>query len=668
MSANSLTNIFELKDPTLLLLHEDVGESYEAVARSAAAAVGAESGHLSLFDAETQELATRVPRKTAAGAGVDRHQLIDRSAASAQVIRTGRPSLSNAPADDILYGPLVAGAGVRSVLTVCIRWAGRSLGLLTALDKPGGFDAKDVRTLTALAGAAAVTLQNIRLYTEERDRRVLNESLREVSRALVGTLSEDAALGTVLDQMWRVVRYPAAAAVVKDGDRVRVSAARGGVAGATLPLAAAGDLREILESRQLGVLKDAGTRLPPLGLAGFGDKALAAPMVAKGEVLGALVVALDAARVPGLRDGQLVTAFADHAALFLEAGAIFRRERLARARAAAVARITRLAAVRQPADALLAAVAPEVLVVSGADRVVFYLKHDRNDVLIPAADAGVARSEAARVRELRLDVATGPLAPLRARKSVVFQDDSAPLAGSITPFPAAGSVVLVPLLSHDALLGAMALAALGRPQAFDPALVEFLHDLAQQVALGVENARLFATLSQMASTDELTGLANRRRFTEAIRLEAARARRTGGGLALLLGDVDHLKAINDRHGHPVGDEAIRHVAAAFGRGRRETDLAARLGGEEFALLLPGTDRAGAVRAAERIRRELASTALEPAGIVTISIGIACCPADGAREPELVRAADARLYAAKAAGRNRVCAADAPPGAVSVSTG
>jgi diguanylate cyclase (GGDEF)-like protein len=661
-------NILELNDPSLLLLHEDVGECYDAVARSAAAAVGAESGHLSLYDAETHELVTRVPRKSVLVGGADRHQLIDRSAASAQVIRTGRPSLSNAPGEDILYGPAIASAGVASVLTVCIRWAGRSLGLLNALDKPGGFDAQDVRTLNALAGAAAVTLQNVRLYTEERDRRVLNESLREVSRALVGTVSEDAALGTVLDQMWRVVRYPAAAAVVKDRERVRIAAARGGVAGATVPLATAGDLRDIFESRQLGVLKDAATKLPALGLGAFTGKALAAPMVAKGEVLGALVVAHDTALVPGLRDGQIVTAFADHAALFLEAGAVFRRERQARARSAAIARITRLASVRQPADGLLAAVAPEVLLVSGADRVVFYLKHERNDVLVPVAEAGAARSEVARARDQRLDVATGPLAPLlRERKPLVFQDESAPAAAALTPFPTAGSVALVPLLSHHALLGAVALVSLGRTRAFDPALIEFLHDLAQQVALGVENARLFATLSEMASTDELTGLANRRRFTEGLRLELARARRTGNGLALLLGDVDHLKSINDRHGHPAGDEAIRHVAAAFRRGRRETDLAARLGGEEFALVLPGTDLAGAVRAAERIRRELSSTRLEPAGVVTVSIGIACCPADGSRDPELVRVADARLYAAKTAGRNRVCA-EAPPGALKASVG
>jgi diguanylate cyclase (GGDEF)-like protein len=130
-----------------------------------------------------------------------------------------------------------------------------------------------------------------------------------------------------------------------------------------------------------------------------------------------------------------------------------------------------------------------------------------------------------------------------------------------------------------------------------------------------------------------------------------------------MADLDHLKRINDTHGHPIGDEAIRHVAEAFKRGRRETDLAARLGGEEFALLLPGTDLGGAIAAAERIRQELAGSALPAVGAVTVSLGVASCPGDGVKEDDLIRAADERLYAAKAAGRNQVCAAapqEAPP--------
>jgi diguanylate cyclase (GGDEF)-like protein len=204
------------------------------------------------------------------------------------------------------------------------------------------------------------------------------------------------------------------------------------------------------------------------------------------------------------------------------------------------------------------------------------------------------------------------------------------------------------------VLGA-ALLASRRTRHFDAGLVEYLRDLAQQVALGVENARLFSALSQMASTDELTQLANRRRFSEALRSELARARRLESPLSLVLADVDHLKAINDTYGHPAGDAAIRHVAEVLREGRREIDLAARIGGEEFAILLPGSEPSGGLRAAERVRHRLTTTEVPTVGAVTVSMGVASFPEDGDSEEELIRVADQRLYAAKEAGRNRVCA-------------
>jgi len=627
------------------------------VARSAAAAVGAESCDLALYESESRSLIARRPSYASRGQPIPRFRFpLDAAPASAQAVRTGQPYVSNDPGHDPLYSPSIATQGVHSLLTVPVERNGRILGLLYARNKAGGFSAADVETLSALAGAAAVTLENISLYSQERDRRVLNESLQEMSRALVGTLSEDKALETVLDQMWRVVNYRVAAAVVREGELLRVAACRGGPAGAQLSHASVPELRRILEGHQLRVIAEASAVLPELGMPGTGGKVLSSPLVAKGEILGALVVALEAGHLPGPREAQLVNAFADHAALFIEAGAVLRREREARSRAAAVARITRTTANRRDAESLLSDVAPEVLGVSGADRVALYLRVPRTDTLVAVAVAGASPAERDAVREHRLDLAAPALAAFtEKRETVAFQGEGNLPPEPLKPFRDATSLLLVPLAWRDEILGAVALAGMGRPRRFDPGLIEFLRDLAQQLALGVQNARLLSSLSRMASTDELTQLANRRRFSEAFRVEIARTRRSGVPLSLVMADLDHLKRINDTHGHPVGDEAIRHVADAFKRGRRETDLAARLGGEEFALLLPGTDLAGAVAAAERIRQELAGSALPAVGAVTVSLGVANCPGDGGNEEELIRAADERLYAAKAAGRNQVCA-------------
>ena len=124
-------------------------------------------------------------------------------------------------------------------------------------------------------------------------------------------------------------------------------------------------------------------------------------------------------------------------------------------------------------------------------------------------------------------------------------------------------------------------------------------------------------------------------------------------------DLDHLKKINDTQGHQAGDVAIRHVADILTRRRRATDLPGRLGGEEFALLMPATAKDGAVLTAERICREVSGHPVPKVGTVTVSIGVATMPEDAREEEPLIRVADHRLYAAKAAGRNQVRSTSVP---------
>jgi len=372
------------------------------------------------------------------------------------------------------------------------------------------------------------------------------------------------------------------------------------------------------------------------------------------------------------REGQLLTAFADHTAVFLDAARLLGRERHARARAANVARFTRLAATRLEPESLLGAAGEEILPLSGADRVVLYTAHSRNAVLIPVAHEGTAPAEEKRVMELRLDLSAPLLAALvEERKTLVFQGETGPPPDFVSPFLGARSLVLIPLVSRDVIVGAVAVAHLSQPEPFDRALIEYLHDVCQPLALGLENARLFATLTQMAATDDVTGVANRRKFMETLRIEGTRSRRSTDPLSLLLVDLDHLKTINDTHGHPAGDAAIRHVADILTRRRRATDLPGRLGGAEFALLMPATGKEGAVLTAERIVREVSGHPVPNVGTVTVSIGAATMPEDAREEEPLIRVADHRLYAAKAAGRNQVRATSVPaelnePGAIDPS--
>ena len=164
---------------------------------------------------------------------------------------------------------------------------------------------------------------------------------------------------------------------------------------------------------------------------------------------------------------------------------------------------------------------------------------------------------------------------------------------------------------------------------------------------------------EAAFTDHLTGLANRRRFERQLAREVARSRRYGHSFCLLLLDLDDFKGVNDTHGHEAGDDALRAFANVLQSGTRGIDTAARIGGDEMAVILPETDLARGLEAAERLHRAVGSLHVPGVGRLTASLGLAEFPACARDERELFAAADQALYEAKRQGRNRVCRA---PGA------
>jgi diguanylate cyclase (GGDEF)-like protein len=220
-----------------------------------------------------------------------------------------------------------------------------------------------------------------------------------------------------------------------------------------------------------------------------------------------------------------------------------------------------------------------------------------------------------------------------------------------TSWQAAGQVAFV-FLSYGIILGLFA----------DPTSPDVMRWALTTTALVVagamigvlknSNASLVADITEAARSDALTGLLNRRGFDERFAVELARARRQGERLSLLIGDLDRFKDLNDAWGHQEGDRVLSVVGGALAHNRRESDAAARIGGEEFAVLLPDTDEQGAYLAAERIRAEVQRACADLPGSLTISVGVATFPQHGREGDSLMRAADQAVYMAKQLGRDR----------------
>jgi diguanylate cyclase (GGDEF)-like protein len=172
---------------------------------------------------------------------------------------------------------------------------------------------------------------------------------------------------------------------------------------------------------------------------------------------------------------------------------------------------------------------------------------------------------------------------------------------------------------------------------------------------------LFSQTLDLSIKDGLTGCFNRRKFDIDIIAEIAKAKSSGAPVSLLMVDIDWFKNYNDFHGHPKGDELLRQIAGMLMTNVRALDTVYRYGGEEFAILLPNTDKSKTLIAAHRLQAVVGKkqfegeTQSQPEKKLTISIGLANSPADASTYNELIKAADSALYKAKKAGRNQVCA-------------
>ena len=306
--------------------------------------------------------------------------------------------------------------------------------------------------------------------------------------------------------------------------------------------------------------------------------------------------------------------------------------------------------------AIMAAVAETSVFVLEAKAAVFYRIVAGADRLRPGAVVGAQGD----VGELSFGEGVAGSAA-RSDRVLVWPGSTRP--ASAEPAPAGASAVAAPVRPGGRPFGVLALYGRSVDHPFTDDDVETLQTLVRQVETAIENTYLYEEATHLSLTDGLTGLWNRRHFDLRLSDELQRAVRFGEPFAVLLTDLDRFKAVNDNHGHQVGDAALVELAARLTGTTREVDEVARFGlGDEFTLLLPKTGLAGALRLAEKVRQAVEAEPFRVEGLslpLTASVGVAACPEHGSSSKHLVQAADEALLRAKAHGGNRVEHAKTP---------
>ena len=296
----------------------------------------------------------------------------------------------------------------------------------------------------------------------------------------------------------------------------------------------------------------------------------------------------------------------------------------------------------------LAASVPAIV---DCDRVAIYLWDEHAEQLVCGALSGHDEQNARMLEALRVAQADTPLLDeLRGGSGPIFMVPGAdPFVGGLAELTGCVGLAMAPIMARGDFHGVMVVSVADGPERLEPTpmLGELLTGTAAQAGTALANARLMEAMSHQARHDNLTGLLGHRAFHEAL---GACLDGDGDRFTLATIDIDDFKRINDRYGHPVGDEALRLVAEGLRGAVRDGDAVFRVGGEEFAVLIAGLAPDAALPVAERLREAVAATPFrEP---LRVSVGLAGWPDDGAGRDALIERADAALYAAKRSGKDR----------------
>lgn len=647
--------------------HLDINTLLQEIVFRAIKLIHASGGLLSLYDPESKKLKILVSQNVKLDA-IDQLTDIESSVIGrvAATKKSEKIDLFSEDADTVAGLKLLRAHSAMAVPLL----AGREfLGVLGIIDNKTNrsFTDNDVAFLNSFAQQATIAIHNSRLFEDAKRRAEEAETLQKVGAVVSSNLDQTQTINLILEQLALVIPYDIAAVLLKKKDYLFIVGGRG-FENLELMMSKKMLLSEKLPSSAVYLQKETlrfnniPDEYPEVnresGAAAEIRSWLGAPLIIQDRIMG--IIFLNSYRTDQYTQDhiRLITAFADQVAVALENARLYTDTVHSANQFETLYHLSQIISANLRSEDIYPAIHQAVSKLMATDFFGISL-FDSNTQMIQDVYM-FDRNKHLPLSNRPMDKGLNAMV-LRNGKSLLFHTfDSvaAKKAGSValSALPEGElpqSILIVPLSIGTNRIGVLS-AQSYQPNMYTTSDREMLELLAANVAIAIENSRLFDEVQQLAITDPLTKLFNRRKFEELSSKEFKRSRRYHRPLCLIMIDLDFFKQINDAHGHIIGDQILSGVSSLCRNNLRNVDLLARFGGEEFVILLPETKSEEAMATAQRLRLDCAQTEFTTnQGVVSLTISLGIVELDETCKDleEFIDRADQALYASKHAGRN-----------------
>lgn len=554
-------------------------------------------------------------------------------------------------------------------------WQDQVAGVIHVLhNEVGYFSAKHLELLTLFANQAALAVENAKLLTSAHQHAETVAALLRLSENIGATLDLSETLDLIIEAARNLLHLDRVAIFLRNKDeKTLVPVLPQAGARAQLKLDSQQSerfsqlrlhpnevplIKKMMDTRLPVAVNDAtqSSLIPPEWAQFFGIRSLlVAPLLVGDEFLGGIYGDYNSeSHSFSPSEVELVSGLARQAALAIERARLFdAMERHAQEQQTLRDAGANVANALQQKDAVKRVLVEINRIVPHDTATVQLLREDFLEII---DQRGWGKTKGIIGMRMPIPGQNPNTIVIQEQRHLIINDPSSKYA-SFQKFPLSEirSWLGVPLIAHGQTIGMLTLDSL-EAHHFTEQHVHLATIFANQVAVTIENARLFEEVQELAVTDVLTGIPNRRQLFDLGNREFNRAARFKRELSAIMLDIDHFKRVNDNFGHPIGDEVLQTIAQRCSQKLRDIDIFGRYGGEEFAILLPETPLAGAYNLAERLRCAVADHPIET-GVgplkITVSLGVASITNQAKHLSDLLGQADIALYAAKQSGRNRV---------------